>query len=246
MMVDPQKARNRLLPRSGWRPWQKPRPALPIDEWVAKQNVKRGDLPAHLEQDACPYWYVRSGVATAAGMATQQAAQWAEKQVYIQDALSQYGDLATDIAKASESLRQMVSGFWQLHLSINGNLFRFDSYKAAGILTKHKPEIERAEVLHFMQQLAILPETLKLQDVTKASKDARKPWFEKQGDVWKHIFVGHLGLIWSDLMKRPPTNSDPFRGFVADAWASLDGHEEANFDRAVRKIAPRFRRADGP
>jgi hypothetical protein len=49
--VDPEGARKRLLPQSGWLPWQKPRPALEIDEWVAKQRFERGVLPVHIEQD---------------------------------------------------------------------------------------------------------------------------------------------------------------------------------------------------
>jgi len=78
-MIDPQKARERLLPQ-GWKPWQKPRRPLEIDEWVAKQKFERGVLPPHIEQDGCPYWYVRRGVVTAVHMADQQARQWTEKQ----------------------------------------------------------------------------------------------------------------------------------------------------------------------
>jgi hypothetical protein len=244
-MIDPQNARERLLPRSGWRPWQKPQPALEIDEWVAKQDLKRDDLPAHLEYDGCPYWYVRSGVVNAACSATSQAAQWAEKQEYIATALRRYGAEATAIAEASEALSQRISSFWQLHLGIDGNLFRYDHHKVTKIPLK--PEIDATDVIRLLQQLAVLPETLQLQAVLDAAATARKPWLNTQGNVWKNVFVSYLGLIWSDVMGGPPANSDPFRDFVADAWASLDpdGDAKTSFDRTVTKVTRGFRSTGG-
>jgi len=53
-------------------------------------------MPAHREQDGCPYWYVRRGITNAASVAEQQAAQWAEKQEYIATALPRrYGAKAS-------------------------------------------------------------------------------------------------------------------------------------------------------
>ena len=65
IQIDIQPLRQRLLPETDWRPWKKPNPTLEIDKWVRKQGLQRGDLPAHFEQEGCPYWYVRRGLVTA-------------------------------------------------------------------------------------------------------------------------------------------------------------------------------------
>ena len=53
--------------------------------------------------------------------------------------------------------------------------------------------------------------------------------------------IDRLGLVWSDLMGQRPMNSDPFRGFVDDAWASLGGGPDESFDRAIVKVTRGFR-----
>jgi hypothetical protein len=244
--IDSRKVREQLLPAS-WQPWQKPRPALPIDEWVAQQKFARGILPPHIEQNGCPYWYVRCGVVTAVHMADQQACQWVEKQKdlrfetkpkYIEATLGKYADDATAIAETAKLLHQQISSFWQLHLGIDGNLYRYDHPKVSAI--PRNPEIDRAAVLGLLQQLAALPETLKLNEIKDAADDARQVWVNNQGDIWKKTFVAHLGLIWLDLVKKPPRNSDPFKSFVADAWAALKGDPKESFDRTVLNVVPGF------
>ena len=245
-MIDPQKARERLLPQ-GWKPWQKPRRPLEIDEWVAKQKFERGVLPPHIEQDGCPYWYVRRGVVTAVHMADQQARQWTEKQKdlkfatkpeYIAATLEKYAHEASAIAETARLLHQQISGFWQLHLGIDGNLYRYDHLKVAA--TPKKPKIDRAAALDILHQLATLSGTLKLDEIKEAADDARQVWVNNKIDIWKRTFVSSLGLVWLDLMKKPPKYSDPFKNFVADAWATLKGPEES-FDRTVREVVPGFK-----
>jgi hypothetical protein len=235
--IDLQIARELLLPRSGWAPWEKPKPALAIDEWVSKQNLQRGILPAHIEHDGCPYWYARRGVAIAAELASQQDESWTEKQDYIKDSLQRYEGAAKDIREKTQELIQLISSFWQLHLGIDGNMFRYDHYSVPDV--PRKPEIDALEVMRY---LTLLPDVLKLKAVSNAAAVARKRWVNTQGDVWKNIFVGHLGLIWQDLVGKPPTLSDPFQQFVADAWASLHPKGgDAVFDRAIRTITEGFR-----
>jgi hypothetical protein len=196
-------------------------------------------LPAHIDQEGCPYWYARRGTITAADTASQQSAHWVEKQQYIATTLDEYRSEAAAIAEASKYLLERLSRFWQLHLAVDGNLFRHDHHKVAAIPIK--PEIEASDVTRHMQELASLPAALKLQAVSDAVNAARQPWLNNQGDVWKSFFVGHLGLVWSDLMGQRPMNSDPFRGFVDDAWASLGGSPDESFDRAIVKVTRGFR-----
>ena len=256
--VDPERTRRQLLPRSGWRPWQIPNPALDIDEWVKKQGVKRGDLPAHFDQDGCPYWHVRRGLVTAVAMADQQAKQWNEdheqivipdklktipstKPDYIADTLARYRAEAAAVAEEIEVLQKLISRFWQTHLGIDGNLFRYDQYKAvAGALVK--PDIDVGEVLAALQCLSP-----KLQTVMESAAIARKPWVNNKGDIWKQTFVAYMGLVWLDLMGKPPTYSTPFQDFIADAWSSLGSPDIENFQNAIRLVAPGFaRHRDGP
>jgi hypothetical protein len=233
--IDSRKVREQLLPAS-WQPWQKPRPALPIDEWVVQQKFVHGILPSHIEHDGCPFWYVRRGVVTAVCLADEQDDP--RRVEYIRDRLEKYATQADAIATAAKALGERISSFWQLHLGIDGNLYRFDHLKVADI--QPQPEIRQDDVLGFLQQLAAMPEKLKLVEIRDAATAARQIWINNQGDVWKSRFVAHLGLVWLDLKKKPPMNSDPFKKFVADAWATLEGPEES-FDRTVRDVVPGFK-----
>jgi hypothetical protein len=256
--VDPKRIREQLLPQSGWRPWQTPNPALDIDEWVKKQGVKRGDLPAHFDQDGCPYWYVRRGLVTAVAMADQQAKHWREdheqivnpaklrtrpatKPDYIAVTLDRYVAEAAAVTEGIEVLQKLISRFWQTHLGIDGNLFRYDQHKAvAGAPVK--PDIDVGEVLAALQCLGP-----KLQTVMKNATIARKPWINNKGDIWKQTFVAHMGLVWLDLTGRRPTHAKPFEDFIGDAWASLGSPDTENFENAIRLVAPGFaRHEDGP
>jgi hypothetical protein len=176
-------------------------------------------------------------------MADQQADQWAVEQrclgsktkpEYIATTLEKYADEAAAIAHATKRLHERFSSFWQRHLGIDGNLYRYDRPKVAA--TPPKPDIDGAAVLEFLQQLHS-----KLNEVTDTASAARKAWTNNHPDVWKQTFVAHLGLIWQDLMKKPPPGSDLFKDFVADAWASLEGNPKESFDRTVRDTIPGFK-----
>jgi hypothetical protein len=241
--IDPQKVRERLLPQSGWRAWQKPRDHLSIDgwvyDWVSKKKNKPGDLPAHLDHDACPYWYARSGVVTAVHAADRQLALWSEKQEYIAKTLDDYKAEAAGIIEASQHLRERMSRFLHLYLAINGNMFRHDHYKVADVPAK--PELDEIAVRRLSQELAALPVTLKLSEALSATAAARERWVNNQGDVWKNVFVGLLGSVWKDLTKSPPKNADPFKEFVAEAWATIDGDPDESFDWTIVTVTRGFR-----
>jgi hypothetical protein len=238
--IDPRK-RKQLLPAS-WQPWQKPRPALPIDEWVAQQKFAHGILPSHIEHDGCPFRYARQGIVTAVHLADEQDLQ---RSGYIRDRLEKYATEADAIATAAKALGERISGFWQTHLGIDGYLYRFDHLKVADI--QPQPEISQDDVLGFLQQLAAIPEKLKLVEIRDNATAARQIWINNQGDVWKSRFVAHLGLVWQDMIRKPPTNSDPFKGFVTAAWDTIAPKRPSeSFDRAVRSITAGFRAADAP
>jgi hypothetical protein len=255
--IDPRKTRERLLPQAGWQPWRKPPLSLEIDEWVSKQHVKRGDLPAHFEQDGCPYWCARSGLVTAVTMADHQAKLWTEKDQqivfpeklvsvaatkpeYVEGTLARYIAEAAAVVEAIEVLQQRITRFGHTHLGVDGNLFRYDHYKgSAGTLGKS--DIDASEVLIALQSL--VP---KLQAAIEGAAIARQPWINNQGDIWKQTFVAHLGLLWMDLKGRnPPTSSKPFQDFIGAAWASLDTSDDESFERAIKVVTRGFRTTRG-
>jgi hypothetical protein len=217
----------------------------------SKQGLKRGDLPAHFDQDSCPYWYVRRGLVTAVQISQQQAAAWAEKHdkyivpnklisvpatkpEAIANTLSRYEAEATNIVSAITDLKRLIGGFQQTHLGVDGRLYEFDHYKEKKGLVK--PEIDFSEAL-----TALRPLVPQLESISKLAMTARKPWVNNQAEVWKHTFVAHLGLLFSDLKKKPPKNSGPFKRFINDAWVTLDCGRDEGFDRTVVSVAGQFK-----
>jgi hypothetical protein len=256
IQIDIQPLRQRLLPETDWRPWKKPNPTLEIDKWVSKQGLQRGDLPAHFEQEGCPYWYVRRGLITAVQEAQRHAAAWTEKRdryivpdklisvpatkpEAIAATLSRYEAEATSIASAINDLNKLIGRFLQTHLGVDGRLYEFDHVKEKSGLIK--PEIDFAEAL-----VALQPLVPKLQSISDIAITAREPWINNPSDVWKHTFVAHLGLLFSDITKKPPKNSGPFQKFIDDAWVTLaSGHDE-NFAHTIVKVTQQFRQRQKP
>ena len=256
IQIDVQRLRQRLLPETGWQPWKKPNPTLEIDKWVSRQGLQRGDLPAHFDQDSCPYWYVRRGLVTAVQEAQRHAAAWSEKRDQyivpdklisvpatkpeaIRETLSRYEAEATSIASAITDLNRLIGRFWQTHLGVDGRLYEFDHVKEKEGLVK--PDINFAEALTALQSL--VP---KLQSISNLAITAREPWINNTSDIWKHSFVAHLGLLFSDITKKPPKNSDPFKKFINDAWNTLERGRDQKFDHTVVKVTQQFRQRQKP
>jgi hypothetical protein len=209
------------------------------------------DLLAHFDQKGCPYWYVRRGLVTAVQEAQRHAAAWSEKRDQyvkphkrisvpatkpeaIRETLSRYEAEATSIASAINDLNKLIGRFWQTHLGVDGRLYEFDHVKEKEGLIK--PEIDFAEAL-----AALRPLVPKLQSISEIAITAREPWINNPSDIWKHSFVAHLGLLFLDITKKPPKNSDPFKKFINDAWNTLECGRDQKFDHTVVNVTRQFK-----
>ncbi len=224
-----------------WQRWMRPVTPLQIDNSIAdlikrtkdpKRKIKmrpRADLELDWGSDFCPYYAVRCAVANAAAFATNAFKN--RKQSSAQaDLLSDLAKEAAELASSYEAfiskwktmrmLRPADLGGETVDVDKEGNQTEYALYSMMNIRTAAPP------VLESLNRLKIYAET-------------RRPEFARKGnptDAWEREFIEQLGYFWYFLTASTPTRGVDFGAFITEAYASIGGNEDANFERSIRTV----------
>lgn len=224
-----------------WHRWSKPKLPLPVDNSIAdlikrtnepRRQIKmrpRAELELDEGADFCPYYAVRCAIANAVSHATD--ALWNRKQASAQaDLLS---DLANDAAELASSYGAFISKWKTMRM------LRPAAFDGATVdLDKESDQTEDA-LYSMMNIRTAAPPVLESLNRLKIFAETRRPEFARKGnptDAWEREFIEQLGYFWYFLTASTPTRGVDFGAFITEAYASIGGNEDANFERSIRTV----------
>jgi hypothetical protein len=232
------------LCRATWQRWTIPKPALPIDEFIASlirpddNRRKSGTIAikarSELESQplpiVCPYYHARHAISLAIG----RGRMWADLVKYHREELPERMARRQRALELAESLEALLS------VGVERTLYPIPLYS-----DRVDPNdcTKRAEQSFELERA--LTNTLSLIRAHVNQIDADCERIPVHGNslqnAWKAGFAAQLGYCWTNLTGRLPslssskTNKD-FRSFVAAAFTSIGGSATERWDRVLRQI----------
>lgn len=215
---------------AAWRPWQKPKSVLPIDERVsaliAKKKMRdRGQFDGLGKSDVerCPYAFSRRTLAHAALLSDWKAGDEGSVREPIISAIRRFKGGADSL---SDQLSRSITELNKLQLrddyspAIDGELCM--------LAEKAGPLID-----------LLLGSQIALKKFLPLVQNAYRRQTQNQGNIWRIQFVTTLGFLWRRLTGRDPSPGPSFQAFVEAGWETLSSEEDYKWDRAIRTACKR-------
>jgi hypothetical protein len=214
---------------------------IPIDNSIS-DLIRRAKDPkfqikmrprAEIERDGgldfCPYFAARGVIANAASHSTECF----RNRMLAKEHAAQLSDLV----KEAEDLANLYQAFvtkWK-----GGRILReahFDG--ATEDIENTGPAADDAFYSVRNLQTAAPPVIDSLTQLREYAQKARGD-FAVRGtpkDAWERAFIEQLGYFWYFLTFCVPTRGTEFGAFVTNAYASIGGDRDANFERSIRTV----------
>lgn len=229
-------------PIESWRCWSHPTPSLPIDTFISKlkkSHTKGGFKSSLRERTAlqsdwrgpfCPYYEIRNTIVSAVSFAEKE---W----VVVQKGLKTEKPILQQLSADASAIADRIDHFAKRWYSNDLN--------AAAIFNpRHKLHFFLNDQFELLQEADNLRLTFRsIELAAKKEQSIVAPGGSPVGK-WYQEFVLRMGLFFRFLTGDDPTNTIPFREFIAASFETLTGDRKIP-ESSLRTVFSIAARQDG-